>query len=201
MEMHIVNDWQDEHVHVMFAGLDITFPWYIPVHKLQQLFAFMFDSVDRIVITTGNKYSGANSKEYIKEDFSWSLFTKIADSALTNRYYIETLFANEELFKELSYNPVIKRDSIIVSNTNCLSIAIYIVSGSVVILRPLNNWATGVRADVSTTVDCGNVHILLKRTHVGAEEYFYFPQSIVTTANLCGLSYVTMFEHQGMKLC
>ena len=201
MEMHIINDWQDEHVHVMFAGLDITFPWYIPVHKLHQLFAFMFDSVTRIVITTGNKYSGANSKECIKEDFSWSLFTTTADFALTNRYYIETLFANKDLFKELSYNPVIKRDSIIVSNTNCLIIARYIVSGSIVVLRPLNNWAVEVRADVATTVDCGNVHILLKRAYAKEEEYFYFPQSIVTTASLCDLSYATMFEHQGMKLC
>lgn len=201
MEIHIVSDWQDEHIHVMFAGIDITFPWYDPVEKLVQLLAFIIDDSSQIFITTGNKYYGATSSKCIQEQYVWGSFSSKVEIALTNKFFIEHLQTDTKLFGELSYNLAIKRNGITIQNSDCYIALRYTVYTSTVVLNPLFGGVPPIRANTVASVNCRNMAILLKHAHSAENEYFYFSEAVVVTANLCEISYDTLFKHQGVKLC
>lgn len=199
--IHIVSDWQDEHVHVMFGGIDIAFPWFDPIEKLTQLLAFIIDGSSQIFITTGNKYYGATSSKCIQEQYVWGSFRSKVEIALTNKFFVEHLQADTKLFMELPYNPVIKRDGITIQNSDCYITLRYTIHESTLVLNPLFGGIPSILANTAEPVNCGNIHILLKHVHSAENKCIYFSQNIVATARLCEITYDTLFEHQGVKLC
>ena len=197
--IHIVSDWQDEHVHVMFDGMDIIFPWSDPANKLSQLLIFLLGCGNEIVITTGDAYTKATSKQSTLQ-CSWQSFAKAAHYYGTTRYYIDTVVAAEDAFTSLSYNPVIKRDSTILNCNDCV-IALNFAAADTVMLRPLLSQGTEYRIRNADTVSIVDAHMFFGTVEGTEAACFYIPKYAVTTAKLCELSYSTMFEHLGRKLC
>ena len=197
--IHIVSDWQDEHVHVMFAGLDIIFPWSDSANKLIQLIIFLLGSEKEIVITTGDSYTKATSKQSTVK-CSWGTFAKATEYYVTTRYYVDTLVADKDAFTSLSYNPVIKRDSTILNCNECFT-ALNFSAADTVMMRSLNSEGVEYRIRNTDTVSIFDAHILFGSVENTEAVCLYIPKYMVTTAKLCELSYSTMFEHLGRKLC
>ena len=197
--IHIVSDWQDEHVHVMFAGLDIIFPWDTPAYNLVQLLIFLFENENEIVITTGDSYTGATSRRNTPQ-CSWESFAKATEYYGTTRYYINTLLATKGAFIDLPYNPVIKRNSTILNCNECFT-ALNFSAADAVMIRSLNSEGVEYRIRNTDTVSIFDAHILFGSVDNTEAVCLYIPKYAVTTAKLCELSYSTMFEHLGRKLC
>lgn len=197
--IHIVSDWQDEHVHVMFDGIDIIFPWADQANKLAQLLIFLLGCGNEIVITTGDSYSKATSKQSTIK-CSWETFAKATEYYVTTRYYVDTLVAAEDVFTSLPYNPVIKRDSTILNCNECFT-ALNFSAADTVMIRSLNSEGVEYRIRNTDTVSIFDAHILFGSVDNTEAVCLYIPKYMVTTAKLCELSYSTMFEHLGRKLC
>ena len=197
--IHVVSDWQDEHVHVMFDELDIIFPWTAQANKLAQLIIFLLGSEKEIVITTGDSYSKATSKQSTIK-CSWESFAKATEHYVTIRYYVDTLVADKDAFTSLSYNPVIKRDSTILNCNECFTALNFSAAGTVKI-RSLGSPVLKYRVCNTDMVSGADVHILFGSVENTEAVCLYIPKYMVTTAKLCELSYSTMFEHLGRKLC
>ena len=197
--IHIVSDWQDEHVHVMFGGIDIIFPWNDQANKLARLLIFLLGCEKKIVITTGDSYTKATSKQSTVK-CSWETFAKETEYYVTARYYVDTLVAAEDVFTSLSYNPVIKRDSTILNCNDCV-IALNFSAADTVMLRPLSSpgWEHQIRnVDTVSGVDA---HIFFGTVEGTEAACFYIPKYTVTAAKLCELPYSTMLQQLGRKLC
>lgn len=197
--IHIVSDWQDEHVHVMFDGIDIIFPWTDQANKLAQLLVFLLGCGNEIVITTGDSYSKATSKQSTIK-CSWETFAKATEYYVTARYYINAVLTTEGAFTSLSYNPVIKRDSTILNCNECFT-ALNFSAADTVMMRSLNSEGVEYRIRNTDTVSIFDAHILFGSVDNTEAVCLYIPKYMVTTAKLCELSYSTMFEHLGRKLC
>ena len=197
--IHIVSDWQDEHVHVMFAGLDIIFPWDGSANKLTQLLVFLLGCEKKIVITTGDSYTKATSKQSTIR-CSWQSFAKATEHYVTTRYYIDTLVADKDAFTDLPYNPVVKRDNTIINYNECFTALNFATDGTVMI-RSLGSPALEYRVRNADIVSGADVHILFGSVDNTEAVCLYIPKYAVTTAKLCELPYSTMFEHLGRKLC
>lgn len=197
--IHIVSDWQDEHVHVMFDGIDIIFPWTDQANKLAQLLIFLLGCGNEIVITTGDSYAKATSKQNTPQ-CSWGTFTKATEYYVTARYYINAVLTAEGAFTSLSYNPVIKRDSTILNCNSCF-IALNVDAAGAIMMQSLNSITGEYLIRNTDTVSIFDAHILFGSVENTEAVCLYIPKYMVTTAKLCELSYSTMFEHLGRKLC